>query len=1104
MHNPIRIFSWKDPFLPQFKACAESLRTSPLDVPLLISPTCRPWQYLQVLYARDGRAAVLPRLMSLNDVIRLWHADLVRTRPEPASMLDAVTLLHEAVQSLPDREPDPDELGDTDDAADGAASRQKAGQNLARMDLDAFLPWGEKIAGLIDELLEQGIEPADVLACEDEVLPAAAQVLESLGLVSRTYLDALRSRNLTTEGLILHELAMHLENNPDAPLPSQLTPTARRPVFIMGFHTLSTTQERLLRRLWEAGAQVCLHTDPLVADPERRHQAHWICQRHVQWIEAWQADTELVQPAQARAEGQAAAQTEAGAREERPTFSFLSGYDLHSQLEALSAELAGQPNGQEEGSDSDRQDPDGQDQDGQTQPEQDPGDQTQGGQAQTARGTGSSGQTALILPRASLLMPLLHHIPASRREDLNIALGFSLADTPVFQFLHDVLALQTNRDDEGRYHWKGLLSCVDAPLLAGLTGPDGASLLPALRRYRVQLCHGLRFIEPFADVLRTETFDDYEDEVQGLQEFLEVFVSDFAQLAGTRDLADALQRVCDYVQRRGSLLRSTSPVDMEALFHVEHTIIPELRHTLMAGHTLGLASLARIFETLCRSRYLSFEPGSSTVQENEQGSRRIVHRNPAQAPLQVLNVLESTLLSFDRVCVLEATDDCLPGARQHDPLLPDSLRAVLGLPDLNEGDLELGYALHRLCQSSGHVSFYWQEGITRTYLFDGKKSRSRFVEEYIWQQELAAQRVFTPGEPPLQVVSCALTPMPPVPRSLKLVQRTALALQETLTAGTCPLSPSALDKYLECPLAFGFRRLARLRPLAMVNEGDDSLGVGTLIHKVLEDFHGAHLGSNLPDREAAAEELVALFENTLHDPSCLLKETLPPESLAMLEAVAVRKLRKYIENQPEDINPVLLEYTMQASLDVAGTSLLLEGRIDRLDKRPAGLVVLDYKTSKRLPGISPGLWLQDDFFARVKDVTSASHVDAADRAELNTLFLFLRDYAASVQLPCYVTMCRQTSLRLRGRRKGRKDTLTWPGGSLADAAFVALAHEGRETSFFRARKKEDAEDLKERAMELCQYLVSLVVMHMQTSEELLQLRDAEYCARCDFATLCQS
>ena len=101
-------------------------------------------------------------------------------------------------------------------------------------------------------------------------------------------------------------------------------------------------------------------------------------------------------------------------------------------------------------------------------------------------------------------MPLLHHIPKARRGELNIALGFSLADTPVFQFLHDVLALQTNRDDKGRYHWKGLLSCVDAPLLAGLTGPDGRSLLPALRRYRIQLCHGLRFIEPFADVLKTE------------------------------------------------------------------------------------------------------------------------------------------------------------------------------------------------------------------------------------------------------------------------------------------------------------------------------------------------------------------------------------------------------------------------------------------------------------------------------------------------------------------------------------------------------------------------------------------------------------------------
>ena len=44
--------------------------------------------------------------------------------------------------------------------------------------------------------------------------------------------------------------------------------------------------------------------------------------------------------------------------------------------------------------------------------------------------------------------------------------------------------------------------------------------------------------------------------------------------------------------------------------------------------------------------------------------------------LQVLGMLETRLLRFSRVFLVDVTDDRLPGAPIRSPLLPDSLRAV--------------------------------------------------------------------------------------------------------------------------------------------------------------------------------------------------------------------------------------------------------------------------------------------------------------------------------------------------------------------------------------------------------------------------------------------
>ena len=141
---------------------------------------------------------------------------------------------------------------------------------------------------------------------------------------------------------------------------------------------------------------------------------------------------------------------------------------------------------------------------------------------------------------------------------------------------------------------------------------------------------------------------------------------------------------------------------------------------------------------------------------------------------------------------------------------------------------------------------------------------------------------------------------------------------DSLLAGR--ISPTMLDEYLKCPAKFGFKRLARLGAMEEVNEGDDPSGVGTLIHAVLEQFHMRRLNRPLERSDEEKREIEGIFRDLLHDSADgqHLLQNLPPESLAVLEAAAPPKLASYIDHQPADARPLLLECTIRGAVDAGG------------------------------------------------------------------------------------------------------------------------------------------------------------------------------------------
>ena len=74
-------------------------------------------------------------------------------------------------------------------------------------------------------------------------------------------------------------------------------------------------------------------------------------------------------------------------------------------------------------------------------------------------------ENAVVLCNEALLLPVLHSIPPEVKN-VNITMGFPLAQTPVYSFVSALIELQTTgyRRDTGRYQYEAVQSVLKHPL----------------------------------------------------------------------------------------------------------------------------------------------------------------------------------------------------------------------------------------------------------------------------------------------------------------------------------------------------------------------------------------------------------------------------------------------------------------------------------------------------------------------------------------------------------------------------------------------------------------------------------------------------------------
>ena len=664
------------------------------------------------------------------------------------------------------------------------------------------------------------------------------------------------------------------------------------------------------------------------------------------------------------------------------------------------------------------------------------------------------GLKAVVLPDTGSLMPVLHHLPQG--SDVNVSMGYPLSRSPLYRLMDQTIRLQETSPEPGIYYWRDVLELIRHPYLKTLSAPDGRSMRVILGSWENRIRTGDKYVKvgdwrPEAADLPEEY--DATAAADAIQNLIQSTMTGFEKVETLSDLAEAIVGLCSLLIPADDApenLWQRFPVDGECLFRLLRHIVPQLSGSSFSREAYGRSVLFTILRRMLEQERVPFEAEPLTG-------------------LQVLGLLETRLLKFDEIHVIEATDDKLPGASEYDPLLPDPLRGLLGLPDGRQRDYVTAYNFYRLAAGADRIRIYYRAGEEGPSPLAGRSIRSRFAEQLVWQEEQKAVRLISPGDGgPVRTVSLEPGPLPESDPKIAKDDFMRESMKKLITQR--PISPSLLDSYLKCQLKFYLERVARLKEIEEVSEEVDHAELGSLVHEVLKRFFGKYLGERITPCELDAESLVREYLEQLEKSEFFIRMPLD-QRLAVRRAGRLR-LENYLENCTRPTTILGLEREYSTIIETDTGSYRLAGRLDRVDRRDDGDHVLDYKTGS-LPKIKSG-YLHDELL--LERLRRWSPGDGPETA------VALAEAAESIQLPVYLYVYSRSS-----------------GADPQNAAWVELRDKGDEKTLFG--KKTGAEERARAIRSATPEIISFIIRHMLTAGHIHAMPGG-HCSWCPFRRGC--
>lgn len=342
---------------------------------------------------------------------------------------------------------------------------------------------------------------------------------------------------------------------------------------------------------------------------------------------------------------------------------------------------------------------------------------------------------------------------------------------------------------------------------------------------------------------------------------------------------------------------------------------------------LKLLNEANSLDQITRS--LTFHQALQTL--HKMASKRLFQPKTADAPIQVLGLLEAAALPFDYLWVTEMDDISWPPQPKPNPLIPKRLQRELGMPHAN-AERELHYCeqlTEQFKQSAAHVIFSYP-----------LNNDDLTLEASSLLDDVNEIKIDALNLPPYSASNEKIFAIRTIENMID-EYGPALSSKEPIRGGVSVLKQQAL-----CPFkAFAEWRL-HARELEFQTPGLRAKDRGTVLHKALEI-----VWNRIKNYEAlisiSPEELTQYIQQAVD------------ESLTLLLASHQQQV-KYLDLEKQRLYKLIADWlalektrspfkinTSESTTHIDLNTLTLSLRIDRIDELEDGSkLIIDYKTGK--------------------------------------------------------------------------------------------------------------------------------------------------------------
>lgn len=510
-------------------------------------------------------------------------------------------------------------------------------------------------------------------------------------------------------------------------------------------------------------------------------------------------------------------------------------------------------------------------------------------------------RTAIILTDENMLIPLLHSLPECV-DMVNVTMGYPVKTSLAFTFIERLASLQLHSrlkgDDELFYH-VDVTGLLTHPYVRESAGKAADEIIEQISSSRMTSISSTLFAN---DILLRAIFSRKEDWESMAKYILDVLgiLTEHLEF-DDRVEADSMRIV---IENTAMTMRSIARCEID----------PSLE--------IFLSALRKHLQRVT-----------------------IPYEGEPLEGVQIMGILETRNIDFKNVIILSMNDANFPGDRTSESsFIPYNLRAAYSMPTPEQHEAMYAYYFYRLIQRA--------ERVDMLYCSRADEKSTGECSRYIHQLDYES-----PYD--IEKLSVGVDLMPDTNKAISVEkgEKEMRILERYLHEESgFSLSPTALFRYVECPLKFYFATVAHLRTPDEISDTVDALTFGNILHETMQMLYTPLIGIKNPNEQIAAlinRDIVAKAVDKTMGRLLFGREDISTSDLSGDRQLVRDIIIKYImrgvlrhdkERKEYIISGLEEDVTYRRPLS-GGRAVTLSGRADRIDTlEDDSLQIIDYKS----------------------------------------------------------------------------------------------------------------------------------------------------------------